>query len=71
LLPGASRRRFGIAGSIFFDLFIGAAAKFAMPQEDRGGIIVGAILPVIGAVFERAPNRRLKGSLVRDGRSTF
>jgi len=49
----------GIAGWIVFGFVLGAAAKFAMPETDAGGIIVRVILGVIGAVVGGALGRAL------------
>ncbi|MEP6994225.1 MAG: GlsB/YeaQ/YmgE family stress response membrane protein [Acidobacteriota bacterium] len=40
----------GILGWIIFGLVVGALAKFVMPGRDPGGIIVTAILGMVGAL---------------------
>jgi uncharacterized membrane protein YeaQ/YmgE (transglycosylase-associated protein family) len=41
---------FGILGWIIFGLIVGALAKFLMPGDDPGGIIVTMLLGIVGAV---------------------
>ena len=41
---------FGILGMILFGLVVGAVAKFLMPGNDPGGIIVTMLLGIVGAV---------------------
>ena len=41
----------GILGWILFGLVIGALAKFVMPGNDPGGIIVTILLGIVGAIL--------------------
>ena len=40
----------GILGWILFGLIVGAIAKLVMPGRDPGGIIVTAVIGMVGAV---------------------
>lgn len=42
---------FSILGWIIFGLIVGALAKFVMPGEDPGGIIVTILIGVAGALI--------------------
>jgi uncharacterized membrane protein YeaQ/YmgE (transglycosylase-associated protein family) len=42
---------FGILGWILFGLIVGALAKFLMPGDDPGGIIITILLGIVGAVI--------------------
>ncbi len=42
---------FGIIGWIVFGLIVGVLAKFLMPGRDPGGIIVTALIGIVGAMI--------------------
>ncbi len=41
---------FGIIGWIIFGLIVGVVAKLLMPGNDPGGIVVTALIGIVGAV---------------------
>jgi uncharacterized membrane protein YeaQ/YmgE (transglycosylase-associated protein family) len=42
---------FGIIGWIVFGLIVGVVAKLLMPGADPGGIVVTALIGIVGAVI--------------------
>ncbi len=42
---------FGVIGWIVFGLIVGVLAKLVMPGRDPGGIVVTALLGIVGALF--------------------
>jgi len=44
---------FGLIGTILFGLVVGVIAKLLMPGKDPGGIIITALLGIVGSVLGR------------------
>ncbi len=50
-----------LIGQVLFGLVVGAIAKFLMPGRDPGGVIVTAIIGMIGALIGTFLGRMLWG----------
>ena len=56
----------GILGWIVLGLIVGALAKLIMPGDDRGGIVVTALLGIVGALLGGFIGRALFGGGLGD-----
>ena len=52
---------FHLIGQILFGLIVGALAKLVMPGKDPGGIIVTALIGMVGSVIGTFVGRSLWG----------
>ena len=52
-----------LIGQIIFGLVVGALAKFLMPGKDPGGIIITAIIGVVGSLIGTFIGRALWGGV--------
>jgi uncharacterized membrane protein YeaQ/YmgE (transglycosylase-associated protein family) len=53
----------GIISWIVVGLIAGALAKLVLPGDDPGGIIVTAIIGMVGAILHAGPDRYAIGTL--------
>lgn len=50
-----------LIGQILFGLIVGVIAKFLMPGKDPGGIVITAIIGIVGALIGTFMGRMLWG----------